>query len=129
LWQLPLHKLPLKSKQHRVSVFACALLQGKVFPAMVNLSPNLAADPATLLLPANRAQKRVSKLLHCMEAASVDSRSKLKVMWDVQPDFLFEEVLLWVQKKSHLQLKKIWETLQSEAQLSAKELFPKKKRK
>eukprot|EP00250_Pteridium_aquilinum_P002104 c12308_g1_i1 orf=98-4186(+) len=129
LWQLPLQKFPLKGKKHRVAVFACAFLQGKVLPGMKDLYPHLAADPSILLAPSGNAHKRASELLHVLEAASVDSRCKLQKMWDSQSDFLFQEIILWVQKNSHSQLERLWTKLKLEAHLDGKTLFGSKKKK
>lgn len=116
LWELPLHKFPLKSSKHRIAVFACALLQGKVLPCIAILLPYLTADPTVLLTPAGQAHKRVSELLHVMAAAGVDSRRKLKSMWEAQPDFLYKEMLLWVQKTWYAELGRLWTCLKQEAQ-------------
>ncbi|KAH7429629.1 hypothetical protein KP509_09G059400 [Ceratopteris richardii] len=129
LWQLPLHQCPLKSKKHRVAVFACAFLQGKVLPSMKMLNQYLAADPSTLVVSSGSVQKRVIQLLHALETMSIDSRSKLRSIWEVQTDYLFQEIVAWFQKSYRLHLESIWAVLKQEAQLDGKTLFAKEKRK
>ncbi|MCO5612256.1 hypothetical protein L7F22_066520 [Adiantum nelumboides] len=128
MWKLPLQQCSLKSKKHRIAVFACALLQGKVLPGMKLLSQELAADPSILVIPSGIAHKRASELLHALEAAAVDSRCKLRCMWNVQSDFLFQEILLWVQKKAHSHLENLWKKLKLEAQEDGRTLFGRKKK-
>ncbi|KAI5069161.1 hypothetical protein GOP47_0015462 [Adiantum capillus-veneris] len=52
----------LKSKKHRIAVFACALLQGKVLPSMKLLSQVLAADPSILIIPSGNPFMGAEKL-------------------------------------------------------------------
>lgn len=128
LWELPLDRSPMKSGNRRIAVFACALIQGKVLPCLKQVMNFLAADPLMLLKPEAAAQKRVSDLLHRLSAGPivVDSRIKLKSVWDADPKFLYFEILSWLQSKFHRKFEVLWEQMKHEAQLDCKQLFPKK---
>eukprot|EP00249_Psilotum_nudum_P022320 c28469_g1_i1 orf=694-4590(-) len=122
LWQLPLQSFPMKGGKDRTAVFACALLQGKVLPSLALFRQHLSADPSIILKPEGHAHKRVCNLLYAlgMESTPIDTCAKLKTMWDVQPQFLFQEILSWLQNKYREQLHKLWIQIKQEAQLCIK---------
>eukprot|EP01018_Ginkgo_biloba_P037936 Gb_24269 [translate_table: standard] len=117
LWELPLHKTPMMSGKHRIAVFACALLAGKVLPCLKTVQSFLAADPCVMLKPETAAQKRGSKLLHKLSVGPivVDSRRKLNFVWDADPKYMYYEILPWLQSKFHPHFKELWEQIKHEA--------------
>lgn len=130
-WQLPLHSLPIKGENFRISVFACALLEGNVLPCLRSAKNFLSATPSSILRPEALGQRRVSDLLSRLRIGSriVDSRTKLKEIWSENSMFLYLELQNWFQEIFHSQFDKLWEQLLQEAQLEGFELFPKRAKK
>ncbi|KAH9313575.1 hypothetical protein KI387_022202, partial [Taxus chinensis] len=128
LWELPLDRSPIKNRNHRIAVFASALLQGKVLPCLKEVQQFLAADPSLVLKPEAAGHKRASDLLHRLRAGPivVDSRIKLKCAWDADKNFLYFEMLAWMQNKFHHLFEQLWKKMKHESQLDFKELFQKK---
>lgn len=62
-WGLPSFPLPVTDMDTACAAFGCALLQGKVFKALEQLSRSLQALPQTLLQPEGRGHRRVLELL------------------------------------------------------------------
>lgn len=126
LWSLPLHGIPMKKGKHRTAVFACFFLLGKVLPSLGSLVPYLTNDPGIVLKPESQALKRVSDLMYRLGSA-VDTRTKLRNVWATDSFFLYSEILSWVQNNYQTKVKKIWEQLLQEAQLTGVELYGKRK--
>ncbi|OVA08766.1 Helicase [Macleaya cordata] len=127
LWQLPLHSLPIKNDDLRVSVFAYALLEGHVLPCLRSVQKFLAAQPASILKPGASGQERVGNLLNRLKARSrtIDSRAMLKETWNRYPQELHSEILDWFQKKFHDQFEGLWAQMHREVLLECRDLFPK----
>ena len=70
-WDMPPapHRNPVLAE--RCAVFAAALLSGQVLPTMSQLTPHLAAPPATACQPQGRAQPRVGELLAALVSRKV----------------------------------------------------------
>ncbi|KAK8941228.1 putative pre-mRNA-splicing factor ATP-dependent RNA helicase [Platanthera zijinensis] len=130
-WELPLLSLPIKNKNLRVSVFACALLEGNVLPCLKIAKDFLAATPSSMLRPEALGHRRVGDLLRTLKKGSrtVDTRAKLKEMWSENPVFLRPELRSWFQEKFHSQFEQFWEKLLQEVELERFELFPKRAKK
>ncbi|XP_044493685.1 ATP-dependent RNA helicase DEAH13 isoform X3 [Mangifera indica] len=126
-WELPLHRLPISSDdRHRVAVFACALLEGRVLPCIKYVQAFLAAPPSTILQPEESGQKRVGKLLSKLKSRSIDSCAMLKKVWDEDPKALHSEILNWFQKGFHHKFEGLWLKMIAEVHLEPHERFPKK---
>lgn len=130
-WQLPLHSLPIKNDILRVSVFACALLEGQVLPCLRSIQKFLAAPPSSLLKPQALGQRRVGDLLSRLKTGSrtIDSRAKLRDAWSQDPLFLHSEIKYWFQERFHDRFGDIWEEMHHEVHLESCELFPKRAKK
>lgn len=117
LWELPPHSIPLNNSKARASVFAAALLEGKVISSFRSLLPYLAADPAIIVKPESHGQLRVGELLHKLGTGfdTVDSRQKLAKAWEKNPMYLYFEIIAWVQTNAHAKFKQIWDQGQQEA--------------
>lgn len=98
-WQLPLHNLPIKDGTSRLQVFACALLKGDVLPCLRVVQKFLALSPSVVLGPVS--QRRVGDLLNRMKIGPklIDSRAALRDAWNIDPDFLYPEIMVWLQDK------------------------------
>ncbi|XP_010252060.1 PREDICTED: ATP-dependent RNA helicase DEAH13 [Nelumbo nucifera] len=131
LWQLPLHSLPIKTDMHRLSVFAYALLEGHVLPCLRSVQKFLAAPAITILRPEALGQRRVGNLLNKLKTRSrvIDSRAKLKEIWNDNPRELYMEILDWFQERFHNQFKELWAQMHHEVLLEPQELFPKRVKK
>ncbi|XP_024370812.1 ATP-dependent RNA helicase DEAH13 isoform X2 [Physcomitrium patens] len=130
-WELPPHPIPLNNSKARASVFAAALLEGKVIPSFRSLLPHLAADPAIIIKPESHGQVRVGELLHKLGTGleTVDSRKKLAKAWQRDPMYLYSEVLAWVQNKAHAEFKQIWDQCLKDATMDGTTFQSKKSKK
>ncbi|XP_068656047.1 ATP-dependent RNA helicase DEAH13 [Aristolochia californica] len=131
LWQLRATGVPIKDEVLRVSVFACALLEGKVLPCLRSAQKFLAAPPASLLRPEANGQRRVGNLLHKLhnKSRTIDSRAMLRKAWDENPDELCLEIQHWFHKSFHDKFKDLWEKMHQEIIVGARDLFPEKEKK
>ncbi|XP_031287985.1 ATP-dependent RNA helicase DEAH13 isoform X2 [Pistacia vera] len=126
-WELPLHSLPFSSDDgHRVAVFACALLEGRVLPCLRYVQEFMAASPSTILKPEESGQRRVGKLLSKLKTRSIDSCAMLKKAWDDDSRALHSEILNWFQKGFHNKFEELWLKMLAEVHLEPQERFPKK---
>ncbi|CAM0944286.1 unnamed protein product [Alopecurus aequalis] len=125
-WELPLHSLPIEDPTRRLQIFAWALLKGDVLPCLRVVQKFLALSPSAVLGPAS--QRRVGDLLSRMKSGGKlkDSRRALRDAWSRDPDFLYPEILAWIQDKYQSQFEAIWEQMHQEARLEGHELFPKR---
>ena len=130
-WQLPLHCLPVKNDVSRVSVFACALLEGHVLPCMRMAQKFLAMPPSSVLRPEAHGQRRVGDLLNGLKTGRrrICSRAMLRDTWNENPRKLYSEIKNWFQERFHAQFEEIWEQMHREVILEGHELFPKRTRK
>ncbi|GAB4819939.1 hypothetical protein N2152v2_006985 [Parachlorella kessleri] len=113
-WQLPPSSGPHPDPQERCAVFAAALLEGRVLPAMQGLRKGLAIPPSMILRPDTRVHRRVADLLSALLVAGVDSRASLGRKWAENPGFLQQELLAWMQKAQAPALLGSWQQLQRE---------------
>ncbi|KAL5800671.1 hypothetical protein ACOSQ3_032303 [Xanthoceras sorbifolium] len=95
----------LSDVEHRVAAFACALLEGRVFPCLRCVQKYMAAPPSTVLRPEKFGQRRVGKLLKKLKMRSIDSCAMLKKAWKENPKSLHSEILDWFQKGFHNKFK------------------------
>ncbi|CAN6468635.1 unnamed protein product [Victoria cruziana] len=128
LWQLPLHSCLCENKKLRVSVFACALLEGKVLPCLKSTKKCLSAAPSSILIPEAAGQRRVGNLLDKLQngSRSIDTRATLREKWKVDSSFLYSEIADWFQKKYHDLFEQVWAEMHHEVMLEADQLFPKR---
>ncbi|KAG9440164.1 hypothetical protein H6P81_020329 [Aristolochia fimbriata] len=128
IWQLPATSVPIKDELLRVSVFASALLEGKVLPCVKIAQTFLAAPVASLLRPEAYGQRRVGNLLHKLhnKSRTIDSRAKLRTFWDEKPDELRLEIQQWFHKSFHDKFEDLWVKMHQEIVLDVREVFPKK---
>ncbi|VFQ78564.1 unnamed protein product [Cuscuta campestris] len=132
LWELPLHSRPLEGKTERVTVFACALLEGKVLPCLKPARKFMAAPPGTILRPEASGVKRVGNLLSRMKsskAGRIDSRVTLEKVWETNPKELFGEIMDWFQEGFHEQFESLWEQMLFEVRMDPRDFVSKKKKK
>ncbi|MCL7044930.1 hypothetical protein MKW94_007936, partial [Papaver nudicaule] len=119
LWPLGKHSSPINDDTLRVSVFACALLEGRVLPCFGRVQKFLAAQPAICLKPEAFGQKRVGNLLNRLKGKSgtIDSRAMLRETWSKHPTALYSEILDWIQEKHHNQFEELWSEMHREVHL------------
>ncbi|GLI67102.1 hypothetical protein VaNZ11_011307, partial [Volvox africanus] len=119
-WALPLVAVPHPDMTERAAVFAVALLEGRVLPAVAELRPHLAASPAMLLRPELRGVARVGELVGALVRAKVDSRNSLAAAWrSSQPTLLQRELAAWLPKAQQALLLRLWPRLLAEATAAA----------
>ncbi|GIL84929.1 hypothetical protein Vretifemale_13516, partial [Volvox reticuliferus] len=119
-WPLPPVAVPHPDATERAAVFATALLEGRVLPAMAEMRPHLAASPAMLLRPELRGVARVGELVGALVRAKVDSRSSLAAAWrSSQPTLLQRELAAWLPKAQQPVLLRLWPRMVAEATAGA----------
>ncbi|GIL53593.1 hypothetical protein Vafri_9207 [Volvox africanus] len=119
-WALPPVAVPHPDVTERAAVFAAALLEGRVLPAVAELRPHLAASPAMLLRPELRGVARVGELVGALVRAKVDSRSSLAAAWrSSQPTLLQRELAAWLPRAQHVLLLRLWPQLVADATAAA----------
>uniref|UniRef100_A0A1D1ZFG7 RNA helicase n=1 Tax=Anthurium amnicola TaxID=1678845 RepID=A0A1D1ZFG7_9ARAE len=130
-WQLPLHSLPIKEDMLRMSVFACALLEGNVLPCLRSVQKFLVAPPSSILRPEASGQRRVCNLLNKLKSRVriIDSRAILREAWNENPWLLHSEIQCWLQEKFHDCFEELWQRMHNEVLFEPRELFPKRARK
>eukprot|EP00271_Cylindrocystis_brebissonii_P016034 TRINITY_DN39178_c0_g1_i1.p1 TRINITY_DN39178_c0_g1~~TRINITY_DN39178_c0_g1_i1.p1 ORF type:complete len:643 (+),score=92.70 TRINITY_DN39178_c0_g1_i1:286-1929(+) len=116
LWTLPLHSTKMESEDKMTtSVFASALLHGKVIPSFAALKPYLAANPNTCVRAEGQSQRRVVELLFALEERRVHSRRRLEEVWEKEdPAFLQREIGMWVQASKQGEFVPMWVKLQEQ---------------
>lgn len=127
-WELPLHSLPVsRDDEHRVAVFACALLEGWVLPCLRYVQKFLVAHPRSILKTEESGQRRVGKLLNKLKTKSIDSCAMLKKVWQENPRVLHSEILEWFQKGFHNKFEELWSEMLSEVHLEPHQRFSKER--
>ncbi|KAA8543067.1 hypothetical protein F0562_021438 [Nyssa sinensis] len=128
LWQLPLHRLPIKDDVQRVAVFAFSLLEGHVLPCLKSVRKFMAASPSSILRPEASGQRRVGNLLNKLKTKMriIDSCAMLREAWNENPRALHSEILDWFQGGFHDQFEELWAEMHHEVLLDPKERFPKR---
>ncbi|CAA0828231.1 RNA helicase family protein [Striga hermonthica] len=110
LWQLPLHGLPIKDDFTRAASFGFSLLEGQVLSCLKDVRKFMAAPPASLLKPEAWGLKRVGNLLSKLNSRGrvIDSRAKLRMLWEENPSELFVEIRDWFQEGFHARFEELW---------------------
>lgn len=112
-WELPpakttFDKSTVKNKKHQAQVyrwFGRFLLEGKVFAHLSNLKALYIEKPATMTK--KKHDPKIQLLLASLQGQSIQSRGALVKRWQVEPTFLFESVLAWIQRPHRVEAKKI----------------------
>lgn len=126
LWELPLRSRPVsRDDEHRVAVFACALLEGWVLPCLRYVQKFLVAHPHSILKTEESGQRRVGKLLNKLKTKSIDSCAMLKKAWEENPRVLHSEILEWFQKGFHNKFEELWSKMLAEVHLEPRYRFSK----
>ncbi|KAE8660596.1 putative ATP-dependent RNA helicase DHX37-like isoform X2 [Hibiscus syriacus] len=126
LWQLPMHNLQISNNEHRATVFAFALLEGKVLPCLSSVKQFMSASPDIILKPESYGQSRVGNLLHKFKTWSIDSCGQLRNTWEENLRALHSEILDWFQESFYSQFEKLWSDMLSQVLLEPEERFPKR---
>ncbi|KAL9434633.1 hypothetical protein AB3S75_029310 [Citrus x aurantiifolia] len=127
-WELPLHSLPVsRDDEHRVAVFACALLEGWVLPCLRYVQKFLVAHPRSILKTEESGQRRVGKLLNKLKTKSIDSCAMLKKAWEENPRVLHSEILEWFQNGFHNKFEELWSKMLAEIHLEPRHRFSKER--
>lgn len=130
-WQLPLHSVPIKNDALRVTVFACALLEGSVLPCVRAAKKFLAMPPSNMLKPEALGHRRVGDLLNGLKFGSrrIDTRATLKEAWDENPQYLYSEIKNCFQERFHCHFEELWEQMHHEVCLQGHKLLGKRAKK
>lgn len=116
LWELPASMRRCESEGDRISAFAAAFLEGKVFSALQDLRKAYASAPGLATRPEAQAHRRVSDLITALRRGGIDSRAGLAKALAKRPTFLREEVGQWLQKGTDASLlDRCWRRLLAEA--------------
>nr|KYP64481.1 putative ATP-dependent RNA helicase DHX37 [Cajanus cajan] len=107
-WELPKYSLPISNDEHRVQVFAYALLEGQVCPCLKSVRKYMSAPPESIMKREAFGQKRVGNLLAKLKSRLIDSSAMLRMVWKENPRELFSEILDWFQKSFHRQFEDLW---------------------
>ncbi|CAI8600796.1 unnamed protein product [Vicia faba] len=125
-WELPKHSLPISNVEHRVQVFAYALLEGQVCPCLKSVRKYMSAPPESILRREAFGQKRVGNLLSKLESKLIDSSAMLRKAWKENPRALYSEILDWFQEGFHKHFQKLWLQMLDEVLQETQEQPPKK---
>ncbi|KAJ1413633.1 P-loop containing nucleoside triphosphate hydrolase [Sesbania bispinosa] len=118
-WELPKHSLPISNDEHRVQVFAYALLEGQVCPCLKSVRKYMSAPPESIMKREAYSQKRVGNLLSKLKSRLIDSSAMLRMVWKENPRELFSEILDWFQQSFHKHFEELWLQMLSEVLLEA----------
>lgn len=113
-WELPKHQVPISNNEHRMQVFAYALLEGQVCPCLKSVRKYMAAPPESILKREALGQKRVGNLLSKLKSRLIDSSAMLRMVWKENPRELFTEILDWFQQSFHKHFNGLWVQMLSE---------------
>ncbi|KAK7390112.1 hypothetical protein VNO78_25411 [Psophocarpus tetragonolobus] len=107
-WELPKHSLPISNYEHRVQVFAYALLEGQVCPCLKSVRKYMSATPESIMKREALGQKRVVNLLSKLKNRLIDSSAMLRMVWKENPRELYAEILDWFQQSFHKHFEELW---------------------
>ncbi|KAG4393140.1 hypothetical protein GLYMA_03G024000v4 [Glycine max] len=107
-WELPKHSLSISNDEHRVQVFAYALLEGQVCPCLKSVRKYMSAAPESIMKREALGQKRVGNLLSKLKSRLIDSSAMLRMVWKENPRELFSEILDWFQQSFHKHFEELW---------------------
>ncbi|XP_061371043.1 ATP-dependent RNA helicase DEAH13 [Gastrolobium bilobum] len=120
-WELPKHSLPISDDDHRVQVFAYALLEGQVCPCLKVYRKYMSAPPESIMKREAFGQKRVGNLLSKLKSKLIDSSAMLRMVWKENPRELFSEILDWFQQSFHKHFEELWLQMHREVLLETQE--------
>lgn len=120
-WELPKHSLPISNDEHRVQVFAYALLEGQVCPCLKSVRKYMSAPPESILKREAFGQKRVGNLLSKLKSRLIDSSAMLRMVWKDNPRELFSEILDWFQQSFHKHFEELWVQMLNEVLLETQD--------
>ncbi|RHN64288.1 putative RNA helicase [Medicago truncatula] len=107
-WELPKHSIPISNVEHRVQVFAYALLEGQVCTCLKSVRKYMSAPPETILRREALGQKRVGNLISKLNSRLIDSSAMLRIVWKQNPRELFSEILDWFQQGFRKHFEELW---------------------
>jgi len=90
----------------RYRVFARALLEGTVIPALKQFTPTLLVNPS--MVTSSWTNAKVFRFVTPLYEARVGSRAELLEKWEKDPVFLAGEYSRWLPKSQHAALKQLW---------------------
>eukprot|EP00879_Flechtneria_rotunda_P018504 GHRR01019416.1.p1 GENE.GHRR01019416.1~~GHRR01019416.1.p1 ORF type:complete len:264 (+),score=115.87 GHRR01019416.1:124-915(+) len=114
-WQLPRLLLPHPDASAAAAVFAAALLGGRVLPGTTLWNGLLVAPAATAARPELAGLPRVGELITALKSQQVFSRATLAAAWTRQPDFLKQQLGMWLQQRHRHMLEGAWQQLLQQA--------------
>ncbi|TKY63744.1 ATP-dependent RNA helicase kurz [Spatholobus suberectus] len=120
-WELPKHSLPISNVEHRVQVFAYALLEGQVCPCLKSVRKYMSAPPESIMKREAFGQKRVGNLLSKLKRRLIDSSAMLRMVWKENPRELFSEILDWFQQSFHKHFEELWLQMLNELLMETQE--------
>lgn len=120
-WELPKYSLPISNDEHRVQVFAYALLEGQVCPCLKSVRKYMSAPPESIMKREAFGQKRVGNLLAKLKSRLIDSSAMLRMVWKENPRELFSEILDWFQQSFHRQFEDLWLQMLNELLMETQE--------
>ncbi|CAA6665351.1 unnamed protein product [Spirodela intermedia] len=115
LWQLPLHGIPAENEMVRISIFACALLEGGVLPCLRSIQRYLVASPTIILRPESMEDEAGNVI--------IDRRAILCEVWRKNPQLLRSEIHCWFKEEFQHLFDELWGKMHEEAQLEGEQLF------
>ncbi|ORZ36165.1 P-loop containing nucleoside triphosphate hydrolase protein [Catenaria anguillulae PL171] len=107
-WELPMTVMPLTKAPAVYLWFARFLLEGIILPALKPLAPHFSTQPQCLTKETYRGQKKVVELSQQLIGKHVHSKSALLKQWAVNPRYLLDAVLLWVNPEVADQVRAQW---------------------
>ncbi|KAF4703330.1 hypothetical protein FOZ63_020088 [Perkinsus olseni] len=84
-----------------LKVFACAILQGKVFPKLMKYRSSLSSEPTL-------EHARLLPMVESLRRYRCGSRRQLEKVWLDSPDVLRVECESWYKKSAHKAIERMW---------------------
>ncbi|XP_050424982.1 probable ATP-dependent RNA helicase kurz [Adelges cooleyi] len=111
-WRLPHAEIEFPDVEEKYCWLAFFILNGKVFPKLVDFTQHLLSKPDLLLKPHMRYLKESFYLVpQTLQKKNDDSAKKIAESWSTNSNYLLDEYLNWLPKTAHKEVKSIWPPL------------------
>ncbi|KAK9798902.1 hypothetical protein WJX73_005276 [Symbiochloris irregularis] len=98
MWQLPSVMRNVQDPAACCTIFARALLEGSVLPALKGVQQALAASPSLMTTPQAQSHPRAVNLTSALRQHSISSKASLHQAWSRGPTLLQQELEAWLRK-------------------------------
>ncbi|CAH0382631.1 unnamed protein product [Bemisia tabaci] len=107
-WPLPVTEIEFPACTDKYRLIAMFLLDGTIIPSLQKNAPHLLSSPSCMTKSWASLQPRTNMLLKEIMTKDIDSRQKLKKIWDTDPLYLLEAYLRWLPESAHSDVRADW---------------------